>query len=163
MDGRTTAQLILRGKHGPMRVAVLWPDHPRAGVRPPTAVLFSERWLAGSGGDEVDIGPASGELGLVACWRASRGYAHAVDDACRLVDWAAMHAGELGSDPRRLRVGGTGATTQLVHDVLAHTGLAANPAPTDGLITASTRQPTTTRRDPERIAQEGVSPWDSRS
>jgi hypothetical protein len=145
MQRPTTAQLILRGRHGQTRVRVSWPQATLATPRPAVSVLFSEQWLVQDRVSSEHIKPTADELVLMPFWRASLGYEHGLDDALRVVAWTGAHAGDLDADPTRLRIGSAARLAFFIHDVIARMGAATAPdlvrvtdaaIPADGVIRA---------------------------
>jgi hypothetical protein len=124
---RTSAQLILRGRYGRIRVSVHWPNAGTNGSRLTAAILFTEQWIIGDRCAVCDLEQAPNELVLVPCGRASRGYEQGLDDACRIVEWAVARVPDLGAVSTELRIGGSAKTAHLVRDVLDRVGQAITP------------------------------------
>jgi hypothetical protein len=129
---RTSAQLSLRGRYGRIRVSVHWPNAGTNCARLTAAILFTEEWIIGDRCAVGDLEQAPNELLLVPRWRASRGYERGLDDACRIVEWAAAHVTDLGAESTELRIGGSEKTAHLVRDVLDRVGPAITPTAATG-------------------------------
>jgi acetyl esterase/lipase len=116
------ADLLLRGRTGPLRVRVHWPARP---VRDPASavlVLFPD----GESEDEAcrALGARTGAVVLAASPTPTPGSPApgivTVGDAITVTQWAADHAAELDADPGRLLVGGEGAGAALAAAVAGH-------------------------------------------
>ena len=64
-----------------------------ASRRPAVSTLFSEQWLVQDRVSSEDIKPTADELVFVPFWRASLGYEQALEDALRVLERIAAHAG----------------------------------------------------------------------
>jgi acetyl esterase len=111
---RRIADLQLRGPGGPIAARAYWPA-PLDPVTAPALLVL----LPGGGADDVDAlcRGASSDIGVVVLSPTSRAaadaYGAALADALAAVHWAADHAADLGADPGRLLLAGTGVGGRL--------------------------------------------------
>jgi acetyl esterase len=111
---RRTAELQLRGPGGPLAARAYWPA-PHDHVTAPALLVL----LAGLDSDDVDAlcRGACADVGVVVLSPTSRPatdpHGAALADALAAVHWAADHAVELGADPGRLLLAGTGVGGRL--------------------------------------------------
>jgi acetyl esterase len=105
---RRIADVQLRGPGGPIAARAYWPA-PLDPVTAPALLV-----LLPGGVDDVDAlcRGASADIGVVVLSPTSRAaadpYGAALADALAVVHWAADHAADLGADPGRLLLAGTG-------------------------------------------------------
>jgi acetyl esterase len=109
------ADVLLRGPAGPLPARAYWPAGPEPLVAPPLLVLFPGDGSAPDGLEGADAlcrGVCSyvGVVVLSVTYRSAtpRSDGAAPEDATAAVHWAADHAAQLGADPGRLLVAGTG-------------------------------------------------------
>jgi hypothetical protein len=95
-DAFQPAQLQLRGSSGPLSARLCWPG-PAPPLPRPGLLVFLGGWPLGQ---RLAVAARLVLLGLDA--------GLGLDDAVSVTGWAADHAGELGADPDRLVVGGSG-------------------------------------------------------
>lgn len=95
-DAFQPAHLQLRGSSGPLSARLCWPGPIPARPRPGLLVFLGALPVA----QRLAVAAHLVLLGLDA--------GPGVDDAAAVTGWAADHAGELGADPDRLVVGGSG-------------------------------------------------------
>jgi acetyl esterase len=112
---RRIAEVQLRGPGGPLTARAYWPAPHDPVIAPALLVL-----LPGGDPDEVDAlcRGACADIGVVVLSPASRAEVHdpngaTLSDALSAVHWAADHAVELGADPGRLLLAGTGVGGRL--------------------------------------------------
>ena len=111
---RRMADVQLRGPGRPIAARAYWPATRDPVTAPALLVL-----LPGGDSDDVDAvcRGASADIGVVVLSPTSRGagdtYGAALADAMATVHWAADHAADLGADPGRLLLAGTGAGGRL--------------------------------------------------
>jgi len=111
---RRIADLQLRGPGGPIAARAYWPA-PLDPVTAPALLVL----LPGGGADDVDAlcRGVSSDIGVVVLSPTSRAaadaYGAALADALAAVHWAADHAADLGADPGRLLLAGTGVGGRL--------------------------------------------------
>jgi acetyl esterase len=110
---RRIADVQLRGPGGPIAARAYWPA-PLDPVTAPALLV-----LLPGGADDVDplCRGASADIGVVVLSPTSRAaadpYGAALADALAVVHWAADHAADLGADPGRLLLAGTGVGGRL--------------------------------------------------
>jgi acetyl esterase len=111
---RRIADVQLRGPGGPIAARAYWPA-PNDPVTAPALLLL----LLGGDSDDVDAlcRGASADIGVVVLSPTSRAASDpsgaALADALAAVHWAADHAADLGADPGRLLLAGTGVAGRL--------------------------------------------------
>jgi acetyl esterase len=110
---RRIAEVQLRGPGGPLAARAYWPDPHEPMTAPALLVLLPGR-------DPADVDAlcrgACADIGVVVLSPTSRAAAPdnaALADALAAVHWAADHAAELGADPGRLLLAGTGVGGRL--------------------------------------------------
>jgi acetyl esterase len=113
---RRIAELQLRGPRGPLAARAYWPVPHELVTAPALLVLLPGRDSDDS--DDVDglCRGACADIGVVVLSPTSRAAAPdgaALADALAAVHWAADHAAELGADPGRLLLAGTGVGGRL--------------------------------------------------
>jgi acetyl esterase len=102
MPPNRIADLQLRGNTSPLPVRVYWPDQAVSRLVP--LLVFC---IVGSGaGAEESCRSLSDDHRLLVLAVSCRAGAQ---DATTVLEWAAEHAAEIGADPGRLLVAGTGA------------------------------------------------------
>jgi acetyl esterase len=111
---RRIADMQLRGPEGPLAARAYWPA-PRDPVTAPALLVLLTGRDSGGDVDAVDAlcRGACADIGVVVLsptYRAAAPDPHAaaLEDSLATVHWAADHAAELGADPGRLLVAGTG-------------------------------------------------------
>ena len=112
---RRIADVQLRGPRGPLAARAYWPA-PHDPVTAPALLVL----LPGGDSDDVDAlcRGACADVGVVVLSPTSRAEVSdpddtALADALAAVHWAADHAAELGADPGRLLLAGTGVGGRL--------------------------------------------------
>jgi acetyl esterase len=110
---RRIAEVQLRSPRGPLAARAYWPVPHELVTAPALLVL-----LPGRDSDDVDAlcRGACTDIGVVVLSPTSRAAAPdgpALADALAAVHWAADHAAELGADPGRLLLAGTGVGGRL--------------------------------------------------
>jgi acetyl esterase len=111
---RRIADMQLRGPGGPIAARAYWPA-PQDPVTAPALLVL----LPGGDPDDVDAlcRGASADIGVVVLSPTSHAapdtYGAALADALAAVHWAADHAADLGADPGRLLLAGTGVGGRL--------------------------------------------------
>ncbi len=98
------ADVLLRGHARPVRARVHWPNPTHPAPVPALLVLFTASWP--DGGEAAHL---AGLLGVVTLSASPA----TVAEALATMEWAADHAADLGADPRRLVIAGTGAAANL--------------------------------------------------
>jgi acetyl esterase/lipase len=113
------ADVQLRGPAGPLAARAYWPP-PREPANPPALLVLLPDGSGPGGLDEVEALCRSvcAHVGVVVLSVPFRSaipgrQPTAFDDATAALRWAADHAAELGADPRRLLVAGTGIGGEL--------------------------------------------------
>jgi acetyl esterase len=121
------ADMQLRGRAGPLRTRLYWPQ-PSATTRPrPLLVFFPDCGPASGGieGAEVLCRHLCTGVGIVVLAAAHRLAPHtsggaALEDALTVARWAADHAAEIDADAGLLLVGGEGFGAELAVAVAEH-------------------------------------------
>jgi poly(3-hydroxybutyrate) depolymerase len=101
MPRNRIAGLQLRGSTSPLPVRVYWPGQPTAQPVPLLVFCMAD---AGAGAEETCWALSEDRGLLVLAVPRTAG----VHDVMTVLEWAAEHASELGADPGRLLVAGTG-------------------------------------------------------
>jgi acetyl esterase len=115
---RRIADVQLRGPEGPLAARAYWPAPHDPATAPALLVL-----LPGRDADDVDAlcRGACADVGVVVLSPTSRAAPDAdgtaLADALAAVHWAADHAADLGADPGRLLLAGTGVGGRLAATV----------------------------------------------
>jgi alpha/beta hydrolase fold len=121
MSRHRIADLQLRGSTSPLPVRVYWPG--QAVSRPVPLLVFCIVG-AGAGAEESCLSLSEDHGLLVLAVRCGAG-AH---DGMTVLEWAAEHSAELGADPGRLLVAGTGAGGAVAAAVRSQARAAGWPA-----------------------------------